>query len=56
VTNEGFLEVSKILADPKTTNDPMIGWVAHKQQVSVTSFTDDCGKGKKVFKSLFEHC
>ena len=33
VTNEGFLEVSKILADPKTTNDPMIGWVANRQQV-----------------------
>ena len=43
VTNEGFLEVSKILADPKTTNDPMIGWVAHKQQVRAMSFSDDFG-------------
>lgn len=35
VTNEGFLEVSKILADPKTTNDPMVGWIVNKQQVQL---------------------
>ena len=34
VTNEGFLEVSKILSDPKTTNDPMMVWAANKHQVS----------------------
>lgn len=33
VTSDGFLEVSKILKDPRTTSDPMVGWFANKLQV-----------------------
>ena len=33
VTNEGFLEVSKILSDPKTTHDPLMTWAGNNKLV-----------------------